>query len=176
MLIVIALVLFAATSLAQSPIHAGKVGIGIDGVTSPNLLLKYFFNNQLAGQVIIGAEVDSPGGDAPLGQTKVTGTTFRGGISLLYHLLQAQVSPYIGVEGVFQSAQAAGFYVQEPDRKSSVQGGVVLGGEYFIHDQFTLGIRQLLGLDVQLKRDNPTEETRVRFATSTDVTGRFYFN
>ncbi|HET6271746.1 MAG TPA: hypothetical protein VFG32_02070 [Bacteroidota bacterium] len=176
LLVTIALLLLGTMSFAQTPIHAGKVGLGIDGVSSPNLILKYFFNNQLAGQVIVGVEFDSPGGDAPLGLTKVTGTTFRGGLSFLYHLTQTQMSTYIGVEGIFQSAQMAGFYVQEPDRKSSVMGGAVLGGEYFIHDQFTLGIKQMLGLDVQLKRDNPAESSDVRFATSTVVTGRFYFD
>ena len=174
--VTIALLFLGTISFAQTPIHAGKVGLGIDGVSSPNLILKYFFNNQLAGQVIVGVEFDSPGGDAPLGLTKVTGTTFRGGLSFLYHLTQTQMSTYIGVEGIFQSAQMAGFYVQEPDRKSSIMGGVVLGGEYFIHDQFTLGIKQMLGLDVQLKRDNPAESSDVRFATSTVVTGRFYFD
>lgn len=170
------LLLLGTASFAQSPLHAGKIGLGIDGVSSPNLLLKYFFDNRLAGQLMVGAEFDAPGGDPPAGLTKVDGSTFRGGLALLFHFTQTQVSPYIGVEGIFQSEQVAGVYVREPDRRSSVQGGVVLGGEYFIHDQFTLGLKQLLGLDVQFKRDYPEEETDVKFATSTVVTGRFYFN
>ncbi len=164
-------------SLGNTNLHAGKIGLGIDGITgSPNLLLKYFFNNQVAGQIIAGFEVHSPGGNAPTGQTKVTGTTFRGGFSLLYHLTQDQVSPYIGVEGVFQTAKAAGFYVLKPDPKNSIIGGAVFGAEYFFNEKFTLGIKQSLGLDLQLKRDIPKEARDITFNTATLVTGRFYFN
>lgn len=177
-LCIISTVGFAQISLNIGPnLHAGKTGLGLDGITgSPNLLLKYFFNNQLAGQVILGFDLDSPGGDAPAGAKKVTGTTFRGGLALLYHLTQDQVSPYLGVEGLFQSAQSGGFYANEPDRKNSVIVAAVLGGEYFMNEKFSLGIKHSLGGEIRMKRDRPKEETDLRFSTSTLVTGRFYFN
>jgi hypothetical protein len=158
-------------------LHGGKVGLGLDGITgSPNLLMKYFFNNQLAGELIVGGAIDRRGGDAPAGQKKVTGTTLRAGVALLYHLVQEQVSPYVGVEAVFQTEKAAGFYLQEPDAKSTVMAAVILGGEYFMNERFSFGIKHSLGAEFGLKRDVPKENTDVRFATSTLVTGRFYFN
>jgi len=164
-------------SLGQANLHAGKTGLGIDGITgSPNLLLKYFFTPQLAGQVIAGFELDSRGGSAPLGQTKVTGTTIRGGISILYHLSQMQVSPYVGGEGIFQTKKSAGFFVTEPDPENSITVSGVLGAEYFMNEKFSLGIKHSLGVDVQLSRDVPAEQTDAKFSTSTVVTGRFYFN
>jgi hypothetical protein len=140
--------------------------------------MKYFFNNQLAGQVIAGFDLDLPAGPAPTGTTEVTGLILRGGISVLFHLNPDQVSPFIGVEGVFQSRKDGGFVTPgaEADRKNSIAGGVVLGAEYFIHEQFSMGIKALFGLDVQLSRDTPREETGIRFGTTTVFTGRFYFN
>ncbi|MFN0156582.1 MAG: hypothetical protein ACKVRP_00755 [Bacteroidota bacterium] len=168
----------AQVSVSLGPnMHAGKIGLGLDGITgSPNFLLKYFFNNQFAGQLILGADVDSPGGDAPAGQTKVTGITMRAGASLLYHLTQDQVSPYIGVEGIFQNATQAGFYAIEPDAKNTIIVAAILGGEYFPNEQFSLGIKHALGVAMEMSRDLPKEETDIRFSTSTLVTGRFYFN
>ncbi len=165
-------------SLSVGPnLHAGKIGLGIDGITgSPNLLMKYFFNNQFAGQLIVGADIDSPGGDAPAGQQKVTGLTLRGGLSLLYHLTQDQVSPYVGVEGVFRNARQAGFFAIEPDPQNTVIVAAVLGGEYFPNEQFSFGIKHALGVAIEMSRDIPKEETDIRFSTSTLVTGRFYFN
>jgi hypothetical protein len=177
-LLVISAAGFAQISLNIGPnLHAGKTGLGLDGITgSPNLLLKYFFNNQLAGQIVAGFDLDSPGGDAPAGQKKVTGTTLRGGLAVLYHLTQDQVSPYLGFEGIFQSEMPGGFYVNEPDRKNSIIVAAVLGGEYFMNEKFSLGIKHSLGAEIRLKRDRPQEETDLRFSTSTLVTGRFYFN
>ena len=164
-------------SLGNANLHPGKVGLGIDGIAgSPNLLLKVFLSNQVAGQVILGLSVDSPGGSAPNGYTKVTGTELRGGLSLLYHITNDQVSPYIGVEGVYQTRKDAGFYLVGPDAKNSLMVGAVLGAEYFIIERFSLGIKHALGVDVELKRDVPREETDIKFATSTLMTGRFYFN
>jgi hypothetical protein len=158
-------------------LHAGKVGLGLDGITgSPNLLMKYFFTNRLAGELIAGIAIDAPGGDAAAGQTKVTGTTLRGGVGLLYHLMEEQVSPYVGVEALFQTDKQAGFYTQAPDAKRTVTAAVVLGGEYFMNERFSFGIKHSLGAEFGLKRDVPRESTNVKFATSTLVTGRFYFN
>jgi hypothetical protein len=98
-------------------------------------------------------------------------------LSLLYHITNDQVSPYVGVEGIYETQRDAGFYFpKEPDYTNSILAGAVLGGEYFIIEKFSLGIKHTLGVDVQLKRDQPAENSRVRFATSTLMTGRFYFN
>jgi len=170
---------YAQDSLRAKPayLHSGKIGLGLDGITgSPNLMLKYFFNNQLAMQVIVGLDLDVPGGSAPSGSTKVTGMTIRGGLSILYHLTQDQVSPYVGVEGIYQYEKTGGFFLITIDPKSSFIGGGVLGAEFFINERFTLGIKHNLGMSVQLKRDLPKEETTIKFNTSTLVTGRFYFN
>ncbi len=158
-------------------LHAGKIGLGIDGITgSPNLLMKYFFNNQFAIQVIAGCDLDMPGGTAPTGTTKVNGITFRGGLSLIVHLTQDRVSPYVGFEGILQSAKSAGFFTVIPDPKNSIIASGVLGAEFFLDERFTLGIKHNLGIEVQLKRDTPKEESDIHFNTSTLVTGRFYFN
>ena len=166
-------------SLRLRPVylHSGKIGLGLEGITgSPNLLMKCFLNNQLAIQVLFGIELDLPGGSTPSGLTKVNGLTARGGLSLLVHLTQDQVSPYVGVEGAFQSAKAGGFFTVVPDPKNSFIGSGVLGAEYFINERFTIGIKQALGAEVSLKRDTPHEETEIKFNTSTVFTGRFYFN
>jgi hypothetical protein len=158
-------------------LHSGKIGLGLDGITdSPNLLLKYFFNNQLAMQALVGLELDVPGGSAPTGSTKVTGVTLRGGMGILFHLTQDQVSPYVGVEGIFQYEKSGGFYVTVPDPKNSIIGSGIFGAEFFLNERFTIGIKQALGVTVLLKRDQPKEDTDINFSTSTLVTGRFYFN
>lgn len=166
-----------STSGQPSYLHTGKVGIGVDGLTgSPNLLVKYFANNQLALQLIAGMELYQPGGSAQAGTTKVTGVTLRGGLSVLFHLSQQQLSPFVGVEGVFQYEKAAGFYATPPDPKNSIAGSVLFGAEYFVTERFSAGIRQSIGVDVRLKRDVPKEETDITLQTSTMLSGRFYFN
>jgi len=163
-------------------LHAGKIGLGIDGITgSTNLLMKYFFNNQLAGQLIAGFELETVGGSAPQGQTKQTGHAWRAGGSLVFHLTRDQVSPYLGIEGIFESRQQKGFFSVVPDPQNKITGGIVAGAEYFANDQFSFGVKQLLGLDVMLERHAnslvyPREETTIRFTTSTLVTARYYFN
>lgn len=158
-------------------LHSGKIGLGIDDITgSPNLLMKYFFNNQFAMQVIAGFDLDMPGGTAPAGTTKVNGMTLRGGLSFLFHLTQDRVSPYVGVEGIFQYAKDAGFFNVVPDPKNSIVAGGVVGGEFFIDERFTLGIKHSLGAEIALKRDVPVGETNIKFSSATVVTGRFYFN
>jgi hypothetical protein len=176
--------MFAQTSVSQDTLrsrpvylHSGKIGLGLDGITgSPNLLVKYFINNQLALQAIAGMDIDSLGGSAPPGYTRVTGLTVRGGLSVLFHLTQTQLSPYLGIEGVFQYQKQAGTFLIPPDPKNSIIGSCVFGGEFFLNEQFTLGIKQTLGANIRLKRDLPKEETVVMFNTSTLMTGRFYFN
>lgn len=165
-----------ATAQPESPLQPGKIGLGIDGVSSPNLLLKVFLNNRLALQVIAGFNLDSQGGDAPTGQTKVTGMNIRGGLSVVYHLTGSVVSPYIGGEGIFQRVTTGGFFVTEPDPKNIVVAGLIFGAEYFINGQFTVGIKQNVGAQILLSRDVPKEETDTMLYTSTIVTGRFYFN
>ena len=184
LLIFLPLVFASSVSLAQitlslgsANLHAGKTGLGIDGIAgSPNLLLKVFFSSQVAGQVILGVSIDSPGGSAPVGFTKVTGTELRGGLSLIFHMTNDQVSPYVGIECIYQAMNEWGFFTREPDVKSSIQAGAIFGAEYFIIERFSLGIKQSLGADVEFKRDVPKEETDVKFATATVMTGRFYFN
>jgi hypothetical protein len=158
-------------------LRAGKIGLGLDGITeSPNLLLKYFINNQLALQAIAGLDADIPGGTAPPGLTKVTGLNLRGGLSILVHLARDRVSPYAGVEGIFQRAKEGGFFAVVSDPKNSLQAECVAGVEYFLDERFTIGIKLGAGVDVRFKRDTPKEETHVSLATSTVFTGRFYFN
>ena len=184
LLLVLAFLLVVSMSQAQvtvsigsANLHAGKIGLGLDGINgSPNILLKYFFSSQLAGQLVVGFDLDSPGGTAPVGQKKITGTTFRGGISILYHLSHDQLSPYLGGEAIFQTRKDGGFFTTELDAKNSITGGLIMGAEYFLNDRFTLGIKQILGAAVQLKRTVPKEETDIQLNTSTLFTGRFYFN
>jgi len=182
--IIFAVVVSYSTSPAQisvsinaADLHAGKIGLGVDGLTgSPDLLLKYFFNNQLAMQLIVGAAFDLPGGTAPSGLTKVNGVTLRGGISILYHLSQDPLTPYIGAEGIFQRATSGGFFVTEPDAKNTIVARVIIGGEYFLFARFSLGIKQSIGAEIRLSRSFPKEETQTILGTATAFTGRYYFN
>ena len=108
-------------AIGNANLHPVKIGLGVDGISgSPNLLVKVFLSKEVAAQVIVGVSIDSPGGSAPAGFTKVTGTELRGGLSLLYHLTNDQVSPYVGAEAIFQTAKNAGFFATEPDAKNSV--------------------------------------------------------
>jgi outer membrane protein W len=174
MAIVLTTVLTVA-SFAQTD-KAGKFGIGIDDVNSPNLAVKYFFSDKVASEFLVGFNLYSPGGDAPAGYTKVTGTDFRVGLSLLYHFSAGDFSPYVGVDGLFETNKTGGFYSIEPDAKNSVQANLVIGGEYFIAKQFSVGLKEKLGVDIKLSRDVPKEETDLYMNTSTVVTARFYFN
>jgi len=169
--------LYAADSLGTARLHKGKIGLGIDGISgSSNILAKYFFNNQLAMQLIAGFDVDLPGGSPPPQQTKVNGITLRGGLSLLVHLSQDQVSPYVGIEGVYQYAKAGGFFSTVPDPKNSFTVSGIFGGEYYISERFTVGLKESIGAEVLLKRTVPEEDTDIALSTSTAVTARFYFN
>lgn len=171
----LAVLLFATITSAQTS-YPGKFGIGIDGVNSPNLALKYCFTDKVSSEFILGLGVYSPGGDAVAGQTKVTGTDFRIGASVLYNLAKGDFVPYIGLEAMYETNKTGGFYVNEPDAKNSVKANLVLGGEYFLGKQFSLGLKEKLGADIQLKRDVPKEETDFYLNTATVVTARFYFN
>jgi outer membrane protein W len=169
------LAIFATITSAQTA-RVGKVGLGIDGVTSPNLAAKYFFTNEIAGELIVGTDMYFPGGDAPTGQTKVTGTDIWGGLSVLYHFTESDFTPYLGVEGLFETAKTGGFYVTEPDAKNSVTANIVFGGEYFFAKQFSVGVKEKVGMNFQLSRDIPKEETESYLKTGTQLTARFYFN
>ncbi len=176
-------VLTATLGFSQTLPKAGTVGLGIDGITgSPNILLKVFLTDRLAGQVIVGTSLDFQSGDAPEGYEKVNGTEFRGGLGLYYHLTNTRVSPYVGVEGIFQTSKAAGFYSTdptstnvEPDATNSVLVNGVFGAEFFIDKSFSIGIKETVGADIRLKRDIPLQESRTMLNTNTVLTGRFYF-
>lgn len=164
-------------SIGTPNLHAGKVGVGIDGISgSPDFLLKYFLSGQVAWQLILGADLDFPGGDPLPGQTKVTGLDLRGGLGLIVHLSQSQVSPYLGIEGVVESRKEGGFYTQKPDAKTIITARALFGLDYFFNESISIGIKQTLGGEFQLKRDVPKEEANVRVSTLTLLTGRFYFN
>lgn len=159
-------------TLGKANLFAGKTGIGVDGITgSPNVLVKYFFNSRLAGQLIAGVEINAPGGDTPAGMVKVTGLVLRGGFGLVYHLTSDQVSPYVGAEVVYHRARPGGYFTTEPDAVNSLLASAVFGGEYFVIERFSLGLKIGVGLDTELKKNSDK-----RVATSTVVTGRVYFN
>ncbi len=166
-----------SVSLNVPNLHSGKIGLGIDGISgSPDIILKYFFNNQLAGELIAGASYDIPGGSAPTGLMKANGLTVRGGVSILYHLSQDPLTPYIGFEGLFQRVTSSGFFAVEPDARNTVFVRALAGGEYFLFSQFSLGIRQSIGGEVRLSRSFPKEEQEIILSTATVFTGRYYFN
>ncbi|GAB6283040.1 MAG: hypothetical protein STSR0008_17940 [Ignavibacterium sp.] len=175
--LVVILFLVSSLSFAQN-IHQGKIGLGLDDVNSPNLLMKYFFSDNFAGQVIVGFDLQSLGGDEPAGFTKVTGTDFRIGLGGLYHFNFEKVSPYFGVEAMFRTQKAPGFYITdtEPDAQNYILANIVLGGEFFLNEKFSLGIKHTLGFNFELSQDKPKHDTNVFFDTGTVFTGRFYFN
>jgi hypothetical protein len=174
-LAIFAILLMTALTPAQN-ISAGKIGLGIDGVTSPNLAGKYYWTNNLSSEILLGFNLYSPGGDAAVGQTKVTGTDFRIGASLLYNFGTGDFVPYTGVEVLYNTKKAGGFYTVEPDAKNIIDANLVLGGEYFVAKHFSVGIKESFGLEAQLKRDIPKEENDIYLNTATTVTARYYFN
>jgi outer membrane protein W len=154
----------------------GKIGLGLDGTNSPNLAIKYFFNNNIAMEVLAGFNLFSPGGDAAVGQTKVTGSDIRAGLALLYHFSGSEFVPYVGVDVMYETNKSGGFYTTEPDAKNSVIANLMVGGEYFPAKQFSVGIKEKLGVNVQLSRDIPKEESDLYLKTATELTLRYYFN
>jgi len=176
--LVIALMVLTTIGYSQDYPGKGKLGLGIDGInTSPNFLLKYFFSDNVAGQVIVGTDLDFPGGDDVAGKTKVNGTTFRGGLSCVYHFTKKRISPYLGVEGIYQYKKESGYYDigSEPDAKSSLTAGIIFGGEFFIDKNFSLGIKESVNADIGFKRDIPVEKSDFKIGTSTVLTARYYF-
>ncbi|MEJ5350869.1 MAG: outer membrane beta-barrel protein [Melioribacteraceae bacterium] len=167
--------LLASTSLFAQDSNQGKFGLGIDGVDSPNLLAKYYVSDEFATEFMLGFDIYSPGGDAPRGQTKVTGTAFRVGLDGLYNFKVGKVTPYIGAEVLYQNMKEGGFFAVEPDAKSELFANLVLGAEYFIDNHFSFGIKHRIGADIKFSRDIPKEETDTYFKTSTQLTARFYF-
>jgi len=167
--------LMTAITPAQN-ITAGKIGLGIDGVTSTNLAGKYYWSDKLSSEVLFGFNLYSPGGDAAAGKTKVTGTDFRIGASLLYNFSDGDFVPYTGVEVLYNTSKTGGFYTTEPDAKNIIDANFVLGGEYFVSKHFSVGIKEKFGLEAQLKRDIPKEENDIYLNTATTVTARYYFN
>ncbi|MCE1188846.1 MAG: outer membrane beta-barrel protein [Ignavibacteria bacterium] len=170
-LFAIVLGLVSTMSFAQT----GKYGIGIDGVTSPNIIGAYYFTPSLSGELILGLNVYSPGGDAAPNQTKVTGTDFRIGAACLYHFGQSDLRPYIGVDAIYETVKSGGFYVTEPDAKNSLQANVILGAEYYLAKQFSIGVKEKIGINAQFSRDVPKEENDLYVNTSSVITARFYF-
>jgi len=176
--LVIALLLLTTIGYSQDYPGKGKIGLGIDGInSSPNFLLKYFVSDNLALQVIVGTDLDFPGGDDSTGITKVNGTTFRGGLSCIYHFTKKRISPYLGVEGIFQTKKESGYYVigSEPDAKNSLTAGIIFGGEFFVDKNFSVGIKESINADIGFKRDIPMEKSDVKINTNTALTARYYF-
>jgi len=176
--LIIALLMLAAVGYSQDFPGKGKVGLGIDGInTSPNFLLKYFLTDNVAGQVIIGTDLEFPGGDDIVGYTKENGTAFRGGLSFIYHFTKTRFSPYLGVEGIYQYKKESGYYATGtvPDGKSSVTTGIIFGGEFFIDKHFSFGIKESVNADIGFKRDIPVEKSNVKLGTNTVLTARYYF-
>jgi len=176
--LIIALMVLTTIGYSQDYPGKGKIGLGIDGInSSPNLLMKYFISDKVAGQVILGTDIDFPGGEDVVGKTKVNGTTFRGGLSVLYHFTKTRISPYLGVEGIYQSKKESGYYDlgYEPDAKSTVTAGIIFGGEFFIDKKFSLGIKESVNAEIGFKRDIPVENSNVKIGTNTVLTARYYF-
>ncbi len=177
-LLVIALLVFASIGYSQDYPGKGKIGLGIDGITSsPNINLKYYFTDDIAGMLIAGANFDINGGDAPAGSKKVTGTDFRGGLAFMYHFTKTKVSPFIGIQGIYENVKDAGIYIEgtEPDSKSSLNAGVIFGIDYFFDKKISIGIKETVGADFQFKRDKPVEDTNTKLSTGTVLTARIYF-
>lgn len=159
------------------PISSGKFGIGLDGITTQNnLLLKYFVTENFAAQLIAGYDYSSVDGNAPSGQTKVDGSELRAGVSVLYHLSNATISPYVGVEGLFTTNTEAGIFTTEPDPTNALTASLVVGGEYFVHPMFSVGVKAQLGVKLDLERDIPVTPSKTSLFTATAVTARLYFN
>lgn len=173
----VALFLIITTNLSAQNLHnGGKIGIGIDNLTSsPNFLLKYYFTDKFSMNLITGLNYEALGEDAALGQTKVDGYDLRLGLAGMYHFNFNRVSPYLGVEAIYQIKKDAGYYSIEPDPKNNFSVGLIFGADYFLFDQFSLGIKQNFNFDFSLSRDIPKEETDVLINTKTELTARFYF-
>jgi len=186
-LVVVLLLAAALPAAGQSPappstpspvpvLSSGKAGFGIDGVTSPNILFRYYFTDRLACEVTAGFGYEQPSGAPSAGQVEVNGMEFRGGFGVLYHLTGGPLTPYVGGAGFIRSEQQAGFYTQKPDPKLSVQAGFLFGADYFFERWFSLGVKQFLGADFRLSRDVPDEESTIAAGAETWFTARYFFD
>lgn len=153
---------------------SGKTGFGIDGVTSPNFIFRYHFDRSISMEVLAGFGYEQPEGTAGVGEQEVNGLDYRAGIFVLYHLTSGPLVPYVGGGGVFHSSRSAGFYAQKPDPTNSIQAGAIFGADYFLHQQFALGVKQFLGVDIRLKRDVPPADGTIAFGTGTWFTARYF--
>ena len=160
---------------AQS-LKKGKFGIGIDGVeTSTNFAAKYYFTDQFALEAIGWFDMNSPNEETPAGKIKVDGINYVAGMDALYHFEMGNFTPYVGVETLFQSDKAGGFFEQEPGVKTKLLTGIVLGTEYFIGEHFSIGLKERIDTEFGLSRSAINENNNGHISTKGEITGRFYF-
>ncbi|HWQ82352.1 MAG TPA: hypothetical protein VN514_08790 [Ignavibacteria bacterium] len=177
-LVLIAMFLFTASGFSQNYPGTGKFGLGIDGITSsPNIVGKYYFTDKIAGMIIAGADFDIPGGEETVGTEKVTGTDIRAGLAFMYHFTNTKVSPYLGIQGIYQNKKESGFYTTgtAPDARSYLNAGVIFGIDYFFDKNISVGIKETVGTEISFERDVPKQETNTKMNTNTVLTARFYF-
>ncbi|WP_041355945.1 hypothetical protein [Melioribacter roseus] len=169
--------MLAAFSLtnAQTSLK-GTFGLGIDGVDSPNLSAKLFLSDKVAMEFMAGLNLYAPGGDEPVGYTKVTGINYRCGLGFYYNFNHTEnLMPYLGLDALFESEKDGGFFVTEPDAKNRLKLNFVLGAEYFISSHFSIGLKEKLGCKIDFSRDLPKEETDFYLITGAIITAKYYF-
>lgn len=126
----------------------------------------------------IGAlRISSSGADAGPGEKDVTGYTYVIGADVLYHWnVLDDAASYLGAGVVWQGDKPGGIVTIEADAKNSLDLNLLLGGEYFLSDHFSLGIKAEEVLQLGFSRDVPDEPgTDFDLMCRTNITGRLYF-
>jgi hypothetical protein len=156
--------------------YPGKIGFGIDGVDSPNLMVKWFLSDVFALEIVAGADVSMQGGSAPAGTVKVNGVDVRGGLGMMFHLAPDRIAPYVGLQTVFLASREGGFLPSAPDFRNGLDAGLVAGLEFYMNQQFSMGLKQTAGVRMLFPRSRPNDDLDVGIFTRTRLTVRIYFN
>ena len=174
-LIIPILFLVFISSIFPQEKREGKIGVGLDGVNTSNMILKYFNSDEVAYELILGMDFYKIGSDSAEKQHNEKGKEFTSGVSVLYHFSESAFSPLFGLEGLYHFRDQIFNYDNKESAKHSFKCGVILGGEYFMAKQFSIGIKEKIYFGFGLP-ESKSEGSDLRCKTYSCVTARFYFN
>lgn len=178
--LIVAIFILPALLIAQTPsTKSGKFGIGIDGFGSNmNYVVKVFVSDDVALEGIGQLSITDTGKEPGAGEKDVTGYRYGIGLNILYHWnTSSNGTPFVGIGGMWIGEKKGGIINVEEDEKDWLDFSAILGGEYFLSTNFSLGVKAEGVISLGLSRDVPANETGtdLNLFTRTNVTARFYF-
>jgi len=179
-ILIVSLFIIPTLVMAQGPsAKSGKFGIGIDGF-GPNLnyIVKVFVSNDVALEGMGLLSITDTGKEPGAGEKDITGYRYGLGLNILYHWnTSSKATPFVGIGGMWVGYKKGGIVKVEEDEKDWLDFSAILGGEYFLNNHFSLGVKAEAVLGLGLSRDIPANETGtdVNLFSRTNITARFYF-